>query len=186
MVLAQSFFALLNWTAPESKFHMSEQDWLHFGDITQNYDGLLPKTFDSNRNLKLDRKLVVRIIGEKTYPDPAMEQPLNGGETEQESWSGTKMQYLATATQSAEVIQKTMYFPGWHAYVNDQEVKINYDDQEFPGRVIIPISAGKNQIKVEYKGNTWARNLGKILTIIGLIGLGGWLMSLLEKKSNRW
>lgn len=171
VILAQSLFSLMYFAKPKGYFDKNLEDWLHFGDISQNYDGLLPKWFDSNQNLKLDKNLVIRLNDQKTYNDIGDNTPKDQGVHEIITWSGTQMKYIVEATASAEVIQKTAYFPGWHAYVNDKEVPINYQDQEFSGRIIIPIETGKSDIEVIYKGDSTVRLISKVLSVVGAISL---------------
>jgi hypothetical protein len=168
-VLGQSLYALLFWTKPIGYFSKHLEDWLHFGDITTNYDGLLPKSFDSHANLRLDEPVIVRLKDQKTYPEPSQAEPELQGETSIQSWVGSSMVYTVTATQSAYAVQRTAYFPGWHAYVNDTEVEILHSDAEFPGRILVPVGVGTSTVKVVYRGDTLVRSLGKTVSLSGLL-----------------
>lgn len=172
-IISQSIFALLFWKPQPSRFSNSFQDWSQFGDIMKNYDGLIPKGFDVHQNLKLYKDVIIRLEGNKTYSIKGQEpsNPNQDGEYEIISWTGTSKEYTVSASQSASVIQKTTYFPGWHAYVDNIEVKITSDDQEFPGRVIIPVKEGEHKIKTAYKGDSFTQRVAKVFSILGFWGM---------------
>ena len=178
LIIGQAVFGIFTWTRPIGYFSMNTEDWLHFGDIMKNYDGLLPKGFDSNKNLRLDDQVVIRTEGKQTYPEPSQAEPSTYGKAQVSFWSGTRMIYTTIADQPGYAVQRTVYFPGWHALVNDSEVKILSTDSEFPGRVLVPIPQGQNEVKVYFDGHTPARDLGKVLSVLGLIGAVGYLFFL--------
>jgi len=174
LIFGQSAFALLFWGHPDRYISKLSEDWFEFGDISQNYDGLLPKGFDSHKNLKLNENVVIRLDGSKTFDNIRQEEPNNQGKIEILEWTGTKMKYKVEASQSANVIQKTTYFPGWHSSVDNKTVENITDDIEFPGRVIIPILSGKHVIESVYKSDTNFQELGKFVSAIGILMFFGY------------
>lgn len=178
LIVGQSLFGLVMWKVPQSRFSKSLIDWLHFGEITSNYEGVLPKTFDSHKSLKLDDRVIVRAVGEMIFPDIRQEEPNSYGQSDISFWSGTEMRYVVNAPQTGYAVQRTMYFPGWRAKVNGEETDIFYTDEEFPGRILLPIEAGESQIEAYYEGKTWPRQLAKVLFVVGVAGAGVYFVKL--------
>lgn len=185
LIIAQTVFAFLFWTTPRGHFSKPLEDWLQFGDITQNYDGLLPRGFDNHKNLRLVEPLVVRAQDQLAFETTGQSQPTQSGTASIVNWVGTEMEYTVSSSQSGFVIQKTSYFPGWHATVDGKEVEILHTDTEFPGRILIPITAGEHTIKVFYTGDTPARTGSKISSLIGLLTFSAYLCGLHYKTSKK-
>ena len=62
----------------------------------------------------------------------------------------------------------TVYFPGWKAYVNGKEAKINYDNDQ--GLITFNLEKGENNVKV-YFTETPVRLFSDLLSIIGIVGV---------------
>ena len=169
-IVLSSIWALIFQAHPAGSTRKTAEDWQFYGGTGDSFDELVPISFNSQLNLKLDQQLVVRNQGQMIYPDLTKEEPNNDGQTKVISWTGTKMEYQVEATAAAEVIQRTAYFPGWFAQVDHQSVTINAQDHEFPGRIVIKVPAGKSLVQVKF-GDSQVRGIGKTLS---LMGVGGW------------
>ncbi|MEN8253316.1 MAG: hypothetical protein ABFQ62_03000 [Patescibacteria group bacterium] len=167
LVVLATFWALIFQAKPAAYTAKDDLDWHHFPLTADSYGEIMPVWFDSNRNLKLDKQLVLRW---ETGELSDLEN--NFSEIQ---WLGSKMSYSVESSQSAEVIQKTAYFPGWEARVNNKQVDVNYKDTEYPGRIIIPIEKGQSKIELEFSNNTWARKVGGEITLLGLVLWMGWV-----------
>lgn len=185
LIIAQSLYAYFFWTTPRGHFSKSLEDWLQFGDITQNYDGLLPKGFDSHKNLRLVEPLVVRADNTLAFATTGQSKPTQAGTTSISTWTGTDMVYTVESTSSGSILQKTAYFPGWHATVDSKEVEIVHTDAEFPGRILIPVKPGKHEVHVYYTGTTLPRVLGKYSSLLGIAAFLFYICVLYFTNSKR-
>jgi len=73
--------------------------------------------------------------------------------------------YIIDAKVPTQVVDNTLYFPGWKARVNGQEVPIEYQDQNWRGLITFPVPAGKNEVEVVF-GQTLVRKLAAAITLV--------------------
>ena len=59
----------------------------------------------------------------------------------------------------------TIYYPGWHVYVNNKNTKINFENS---GLIEFFVTKGKYNIKAKFE-ETFVRKLSNILSIVTLI-----------------
>lgn len=61
-----------------------------------------------------------------------------------------KHRYLIEAKVPTQVVDNTLYFPGWQVTVNGQEAPIEYQDQNWRGLITFPVPAGRSEVEVEF------------------------------------
>jgi hypothetical protein len=98
-------------------------------------------------------------------------QPASYVNLEIKNWHGSQMLYVVNTDKLVEVIQKTLYFPGWELKVDGQKKQINYQDAEFPGHITYKLNPGKHLIELIFTQHTQARVVGNWLTVAGFAGL---------------
>ena len=77
---------------------------------------------------------------------------------------------------------RTFYFPGWKAYVDGRESGINIDTRS--GTILIPVPAGKHEIKVAFE-NTPIRKNSLYISFAALLIYLYFLINLFEKKKKK-
>ncbi len=181
VILATSLWALIWWAKPISTEATEDFFWFQYPHTGLLFQELLPTNFSTQINYKLDEQIVIRNHGNRTFATLKQSEPFNDGSSVIQEWTGHKMIYEVQTNSPAEVLQKTAYFPGWKAWVNDREVVINNQDTEFPGRVIVPVPAGKSQVRVEFTHDTWPKKWGMLLSGVGVLFGLVWLLIVMRK-----
>src|SRR6185369_1693070 len=62
------------------------------------------------------------------------------------SWKTGEHLYTVHAPKKTQVLENTMYYPGWRVFVDGNEVVVNYKDSKFPGRLVYEVEKGDHQI----------------------------------------
>jgi len=155
------------YARPESYISNPDLDWGEYFGTTASADELRPKWFDRHANLDLTKKVALRVPG--TSYKAAHPQIDGLEEAEILSWTGSAMKYQVEVSQPMEVIQKTAYFPGWQVWVDDQPAQILFEDKEYPGRLIFRVEAGSHLVESRFTNQTPARQIGIVLTVVGLM-----------------
>ncbi len=83
--------------------------------------------------------------------------------------SPTKHIYKVKTTEPALFADYTFYFPGWHAYVDNREVPIQWQDPAHRGYITFQIPKGTHEVKVQFT-DTAVRLLGKLISLAAITG----------------
>jgi hypothetical protein len=81
-------------------------------------------------------------------------------------------EYRVVIEEDAKVRLNTFYFPGWRYFVDGEEVG-DYLLNERNGVPEFEMSAGEYQLVARFT-DTPVRKVGNWVTVVGLVGLGGW------------
>jgi len=84
-------------------------------------------------------------------------------------WKTNKHVYEIDVPKPSYIWEQTAYFPGWKVFLDNKEIKINYDDEKFPGIIGFEVPQGKFLVKTVFTQDTWPRKIGNGLTIFGLV-----------------
>ncbi len=89
--------------------------------------------------------------------------------------TATLRTYSVTATQPTTFVLQHLYFPGWKAYVNNQETPIEFQDIEHRGLMKIALPAGSNHIEFRFEKTTTRLvaeliSIGGVLLLVALLG----------------
>lgn len=165
---------IIFWGQPHDSFSESVHWWLHHPTSTTSDNEQKPIWFDETRSLAFTQDIILRPVGYQLFLDGNKTQPnsipVTNTEVKSISVTGTTKVYQITTTEPVSLIFKTMYYPGWEAFINEQSVPILYQDQDLPGRVIVRVPEGENQIvKISFTGTTWDRLISWYAQIIGVI-----------------
>jgi len=79
-------------------------------------------------------------------------------------------QYQVSATTPIRMVDYTFYFPGWKAYVDGQEVPIEFQDMNYRGVITYQVPEGNHQVMLRFE-DTKMRLLGKVVTVSTVISL---------------
>jgi len=94
------------------------------------------------------------------------------GEVEMIESNGSYKEYIVRTDEKTQIIEKTLYFPGWRVWVNGQEIDIDENKNEYGGLINFKVEKGDWKIESKFTQNTPARMIGNGLSLLGL----GWLM----------
>jgi hypothetical protein len=92
-----------------------------------------------------------------------------------QSWKTPRHEYTVQLSAPTLVEENTMYYPGWKAYVDGQEVQIDYQSTQFPGRLVFPVPAGSHTITTRLT-ETPLRMTVDIVSFVSIIGVGSILV----------
>lgn len=81
--------------------------------------------------------------------------------------------YDVVAQQPSQLVDNTLYFPGWTVLIDGKETEINFQDQNWRGLITFPIAEGKHRIEIVFR-QTKMRKLAVAVSIIsfGIITIG--------------
>jgi hypothetical protein len=137
----------------------TDYDWFEYFKSGTSYDEYLPIWSIRYTPHHIYDRVLLREQGEKLFRGKKGVFTPAGNSTVT-SWTGFDMDYTVTSSRAAEVIQKTMYYPGWKVWVDGVETSIVYEDAEFPGRVLIPVAEGTHRIQAKFTNDVVSRKIG--------------------------
>lgn len=76
-------------------------------------------------------------------------------------------EFEVTAASNSQLVDNTLYFPGWKVLVDGQQVPIEYQDQNWRGLITFPVPAGTHRVQVVF-GETMIRKIADALSVIGV------------------
>src|SRR5690606_16904989 len=79
------------------------------------------------------------------------------GEVEIIKSNGSYKEYIVRANEKSQIIEMTLYFPGWRVRVNGQEIDIDENKNEFGGLINFEVEKGDWKIESKFTQNTPAR-----------------------------
>jgi 6-pyruvoyl-tetrahydropterin synthase-like protein len=162
-ILSLVYITLL--VKPTGWFNHDDHFYFEFPFNTSIMGANTPIWFNENHNIFLDIGHMNDLQGISTFKEL--------------SWQTQKHIYEINAARDTEVLERTMYFPGWEVRVDGQKVDIDYQRVDYPGLITFKVPAGKHLIVTRFTENTPPRILGDI---ISLISLATFLILLQSKK----
>lgn len=124
----------------------------------------------------------------KTKPLKKFESKLEilSGEIEIRQWrfDSKSASFLANALETGKIRLNTIYYPGWRAFIDDQETEINYDNEKGVMEIIVP--QGKHRVEFVF-GETFLRmaaNLVSLSSLGLLVFFGVRRIALVERRDN--
>jgi hypothetical protein len=139
-------------------------DYLH--KTQEEYD-LFPQS-TSTLNENLPKEFTYLLIGD-WQPAP---KALSGEMTAVvEHWTGSSRRYLLTVSQTALIVEPTMYFAGWQTKVNDQLIEY-VDRTETEGRLGYRLEPGQYVVETRFTQATWPRLAGNSLSVLAFLVWG--------------
>lgn len=58
--------------------------------------------------------------------------------------------YIVSADTTAKLMENTLYFPGWHVFVDGKEVSVEFQNEQHRGLMLFNLSSGKHEISVVF------------------------------------
>ncbi len=82
----------------------------------------------------------------------------------------TTRSYHVSSLTKTRLVENTLYFPGWHVYVDASEVPVEFQDPQWRGRMTFWVEPGEHTIEVIFK-ETKLRYVSNLVSMISLVGL---------------
>jgi len=79
----------------------------------------------------------------------------------------TTRNYQVTAIEKTRLVENTLYFPGWHVYVDGTDTAIQFQDAQWRGRITFWIEPGNHMIRVAFQ-NTKLRQIADAVSGISI------------------
>lgn len=89
--------------------------------------------------------------------------------------------YTVDVVKPTVFMENTLYFPGWHIYVDGKEVNVQYQDFRYHGQMEFVIPPGKHSVVVLFT-NTKVRRMGEIISVVSFCIL---MMVLVVSKQRK-
>ncbi len=84
----------------------------------------------------------------------------------QVSRTSTSHLYHVMAMSTSELLENTVYFPGWVVLVDNKPVTIQYQNPAYRGLMLFTVPSGEHTVRVLYT-DTKLRSLSDFLSIVG-------------------
>jgi len=108
----------------------------------------------------------------KSYTKQPVEFAVGGGEVSNYFRKSQVHSYTVEARKNSVVADNTVYFPGWKAYVDNRDVPIEFQDQNWRGLITFPVSKGVHEIRVVFT-ETRPRLVADAISLSALLFLCG-------------
>ena len=155
------------WARPVATFHKPIEQWLEYHLSGDSFGELRPIWFELGENLR-DFKQLYFLDNQQNLTQI---EPINL------TWTGTHMSYNLDPVVEGRVIQKTLYYPGWRVIINDLPVEIDYQLNDWSGRITYTVANGPQKVEVVFSDRGTSR---EFLNYIGIFGIGIWLLVLFK------
>lgn len=110
---------------------------------------------------------------QESYPDDKVQLVYGGLDgVEIEKWNFQEHRYTINTREDSQIVDNTLYFPGWKVWVDGKEMPINYQDLNWRGMITYPVPVGEHQVVVKFT-RTRIRLLADLISLISLISLIG-------------
>lgn len=117
----------------------------------------------------------------KSFPKSPVAFAAGKGEISNFWRNSYEQTFIVDAKDASTVVSYTEYFPGWKVYVNNQQVPIQFQDENYRGQITFPVQKGKSTVKVIF-GETLVRLFSDIVSLLSMISL---LLIVLYKRIFR-
>lgn len=106
------------------------------------------------------------------------------GSIQKKDIKNSKRKYIVNAETQVRMADYTFYFPGWNAYVDGQQVPIEFQDPRYRGVITYSVPQGKHSVEVVFE-NTKPRLLGNLVTLASFIFTAIFLILLMVRVKNK-
>ena len=120
----------------------------------------------------------------KSYPKQPVEFAVGGGEVSNYSRKSQVHSYTVEAKKNSVVADNTVYFPGWKAYVDNKEMPIEFQDQNWRGLITFPVSEGVHEVRVVFT-ETRSRLVADAISLSALLFLCGLSIFLVLRRYEK-
>lgn len=100
----------------------------------------------------------------KEYPEKRVEIIGGEGEISEFFRNSISQKFLIKADSEVNVLSQTTFFPGWRILVNNQQIPIEFQDQNHRGLITFRLPEGEHQVEINF-GRTKDRSVAEIISL---------------------
>lgn len=132
------------------------------------YTGVFDSTTDSG---ELSPKWSVRFM--EFRPEHKIEV-IGGSATIEEGMRNTTTRnYIVKGSSRAQLVENTLYFPGWDVYVDGKTVPIEFQDPNNRGLITFFVPEGMHSVRIQFT-DTKVRRIANWISVLSIIILVIW------------
>lgn len=155
------------WHPPLGYEKINEQFWWNY-PLTSTYFG--------------ETDLIWSAGPAKAYPRQRVEVISGKGNITSFRKKTTLQTFKVNAKTDMRLVSNTQFFPGWRVFINNREVPIQFQDQNWRGLITFNVPKGEDSVKIIF-GETKLRLLADYISLITIIILMGYgVYSILKTK----
>ena len=155
LLVILSLVYITNLVKPTGWFDHDDHFYFEFPFNTSIMSANTPIWFNENHNIFLNIGHMNDLQGVSSFQEI--------------SWKTQEHVYQINATRDTEVLERTMYFPGWEVKVDGVKAEIDFQKPDYPGLITFKVPAGKHTIISRFTENTPARALGNSISLLSLV-----------------
>lgn len=87
-----------------------------------------------------------------------------------------KHQFTVEASQSASLVDRTQFYPGWKVFVDNTPTAIQFQDQNYRGLITFSVPPGKHDVTIQYGENRLQLISDGITLITGVLLITGFFV----------
>lgn len=161
-------------------------DWYQSVIAGSSFDEHQPvwsrKPYQFSEQVMLIEKSDITINEDTTKNLPV--RPLDEVDSSVLLLNGTKLLYEINNDKNLILLHKRIYFPGWIAKINNQNVDILINIPQYNGVIALDVPAGKNTIEISFSGKTQVRKVAELISLVTLVLIGSISLSIYLKSSK--
>ena len=137
---------------------------LGYKKIDENYY----KNFPLNTTYYGETDVIWSAGPAKKYPKKTLEIIGGQGKVTNFQKKNHYQTFTSTSDRGISVLSNTQYFPGWSAYIDGNEVPIQFQDANNRGNITFDIPSGKHEVLIKFE-ETKPRLVADIISLIGFV-----------------
>jgi len=151
--------SLAYWRPPEGFDRIEEADYWNF-PLNTTYFGEANTIWAGNPP--------------ESYPDQRVAIIEGEGEVTQFTKQSNQQRFRVLAETEVNLVSRTIFFPGWRVFVDQQPVPIEFQDQNYRGLITFRLPPGEHQVEIKF-GRTKDRLISETISLVSfcLLIVGG-------------
>jgi len=95
----------------------------------------------------------------------------------------TVREYTVNVKEPAQLVENTLYFPGWKVYVDGVQTGVQYQDPTYRGLITFSVTEGEHLVRIVFE-NTKLRRVADMISLVslGVLGVTGLIVFLWKRK----
>ncbi|MBI4028974.1 MAG: hypothetical protein HY376_01290 [Candidatus Blackburnbacteria bacterium] len=96
------------------------------------------------------------------------------------SWKTAQHTYKVDAQNTSTLVENTAYYPGWEIFNNNQPLKFDYRNKNYPGRMVYTLPQGQHTIESKFI-DTPLRTGANLVSVIFVFLTGAFALTALKR-----
>ncbi|MCJ7792896.1 MAG: hypothetical protein MUP45_02880 [Candidatus Marinimicrobia bacterium] len=142
--------SLAYWRPPEGFDRIEEADYWNF-PLNTTYFGEANTIWAGNPP--------------ESYPDQRVAIIEGEGEVAQFTKQSNQQRFRVLAETEVNLVSRTIFFPGWRVFADQQPVPIEFQDQNYRGLITFRLPPGEHQVEIKF-GRTKDRLISETISLV--------------------